>query len=356
MTDLNPKIIPIKNIYYLLAYAWEVLDISGVKNTEDESFENYYDLMASLLITGINWLIKKGLRYQYRGNIEELSILKGKIIFSDSIKSQSYIRKRMVCEFDEFNHNNTFNQIIKSTIFSLFKSAELNKDLKKKLYILYYRFDQVDLIELKKHSFAKIIFNQSNRHYKFLLNICQFVFERKISNDQNGQLTIESFTRDQSLAKLYEKFILNFYRRHLNQNQYLIHSPQVNWDLNLTQLSEESQQFLPKMQTDIAIKNQASNKTLVIDAKFYKETVSHGQFGEKPTIHSGNLYQIYTYVNNYLAQGSSVDGLLLYPTTDRELNLALPFQNQSKIYAQTINLGGDWTDIYNRLISISTLC
>lgn len=52
--------------------------------------------------------------------------------------------------------------------------------------------------------------------------------------------------------------------------------------------------MLPVMQTDIMLSK--DDKTLIIDAKYYSKTTLT-QYNVN-TLHSGNLYQIFTYVKN----------------------------------------------------------
>ena len=70
------------------------------------------------------------------------------------------------------------------------------------------------------------------------------------------------------------------------------------------------------MQTDIMLVK--DEKTLIIDAKYYSKTMQT-QY-DVHTLHSGNLYQIFTYVKNKESQLSSklheVSGMLLYARTN----------------------------------------
>ena len=52
--------------------------------------------------------------------------------------------------------------------------------------------------------------------------------------------------------------------------------------------------FLPIMQTDIFLR--LKEKILILDAKYYGRSLQQ-QF-DKYTLHSGNVYQIFTYVKN----------------------------------------------------------
>lgn len=94
---------------------------------------------------------------------------------------------------------------------------------------------------------------------------------------------------------------------------------------------------------------------LIIDAKYYTHT-TQSQF-DTHTLHSGNLYQIFTYVKNkeieLAAQPHEVSGMLLYAKTDEAV---LPnnsyMMSGNKISVKTLDLDCDFSDIANQLNKI----
>lgn len=57
--------IPIKNIFYMLSYAFQVLNEQGFKSIETEKFENVADLCAAILAKGVSKQLKQGLGREY---------------------------------------------------------------------------------------------------------------------------------------------------------------------------------------------------------------------------------------------------------------------------------------------------
>jgi len=51
----------IKNIYYMLSYAFKALQQSNYESVDSEVFENIYDLFAEIVIKGLNKQLKQGL-------------------------------------------------------------------------------------------------------------------------------------------------------------------------------------------------------------------------------------------------------------------------------------------------------
>ncbi len=95
--------IRIQNIYYMLAYAFQVLNEQGYKNIATEEFDNTAELCAAILAQGVRTQLKRGLGKEYISITEPLSTLRGKIDLSESLKTQSLWKGQMVCSYDEFS-------------------------------------------------------------------------------------------------------------------------------------------------------------------------------------------------------------------------------------------------------------
>lgn len=111
--------------------------------------------------------------------------------------------------------------------------------------------------------------------------------------------------------------------------------------------------MLPVMQTDIMLSR--GDSILIIDAKYYSN-IMQTQF-DTYSIHSGNLYQMFTYVKNKEIELTDtkhvVSGMLLYAKTDETL---LPNQNYhmsgNKISVKTLDLDCDFGKIAEQLDEI----
>ena len=84
--------IPVQNIYYMLSYAFQVLNEQGYKDIATEQFDNVAELCAAILSKGIAVQLKRGLGKEYIPQTEALSSLRGKIDITESIKTQSLLR------------------------------------------------------------------------------------------------------------------------------------------------------------------------------------------------------------------------------------------------------------------------
>ena len=338
--------IPIQNVYYMLSYAFQVLNEQGYKNIATEQFHNTGELMAAILEKGIAIQLKRGLGKEYIPQTEALSSLRGKIDIAESIKTQSMLRKQLICTYDEFSVNNTMNRIIKSTVALLLRS-NISKQRKKNLRKLMMYFGEVDFIDLHTVNW-NVQYNRNNQTYRMLISICYLVVKGLLQTQSDGGTQLMDFLDEQRMCRLYEKFILEYYRKEY-KNQITANASQISW-----QLDNEENTMLPVMQSDIML--QRGNRVLIIDAKYYEHS-TQVQF-DKHTLHSSNLYQIFTYVKNkeYELRNKEhkVSGMLLYAKTKEDVYPNNVYQmSGNQITVRTLDLNKPFADIAKQLNTIA---
>ena len=277
--------IPVQNIYYMLSYAFQALQAQNYKDLATENFHNTAELCAAILDKDISVQLKRGLGRDYLPKSESLSTLQGKLNISESIKTQTLLKKQMICTYDEFSTNTQFNQIIKSTMLLLLK-ANITNTRKKSLRNLLLFFSDVKEIDLRFVNWNQH-YNRSNQSYQMLIGICYLIYNGLLQTQTDGTTKIMDFFDEQRMCHLYEKFLLEYYRK--EHPELSANASQIAW-----QLDDSENQLLPKMQTDIMLSQ--GNNILIIDAKYYSH-MTQQQYGTN-TLHSNNLYQIFTYVKN----------------------------------------------------------
>ena len=326
----------------MLSYAFQILNEQGYKNIATEQFNNTAELMAAILEKGIAIQLKRGLGKEYISQTEALSSLRGKIDIAESIKTQSMLRKQLICTYDEFSVNSIMNRIIKSTVELLLRS-NISKQRKKNLGKLMVYFSEVDLIDLHTINW-NVQYNRNNQTYRMLISICYLVVKGLIQTQTDGITKLMDFLDEQRMCRLYEKFILEYYRREI-RNQITANASQIPW-----QLDNDENSMLPVMQSDIML--QRDDRVLIIDAKYYEHS-TQVQF-DKHTLHSGNLYQIFTYVKNkeyeLREKKHMVSGMLLYAKTDEEIYPNNVYQmSGNQITVRTLDLNLPFDEIARQL-------
>ena len=337
--------IPVQNIYYMLSYAFQALQAQNYKDLATEKFHNTAELCAAILDKGISMQLKRGLGRDYLPKSESLSTLQGKLNISESIKTQTMLKKQMICTYDEFSTNIQFNQIIKSTVLLLLK-ANITNSRKKSLRKLLLFFSDVNEIDLHFVNWNQQ-YNRSNQNYQMLIGMCYLVYKGLLTTQNNGTTKLMDFFDGQRMCRLYEKFLLEYYRK--EHPELTANASQIAW-----QLDDTENQMLPRMQTDIMLSK--NNNILIIDAKYYSH-MTQQQYGIH-TLHSNNLYQIFTYVKNKEFElrnyEHTVSGMLLYAQTDEDIipnNTYHMSGNQISVLA--LDLNQDFSKISRTLDDIA---
>lgn len=336
--------IPVQNIYYMLAYAFQVLNENGYKDIETEQFDNVGELCAAILAKGVTLQLKRGLGKEYIPQTEPLSSLRGKIDIAESIKTQSMLRKQLVCTYDDFTVNSYMNRILKSTMELLIRS-DISKARKKELRMLLVFFGDVEPLNVYDINW-RIQYNRNNQSYRMLISICYLVVKGLLQSNTSGSTKLMDFLDEQRMCRLYEKFILEYYRK--EHPEIKASASQIPW-----QLDDDFSAMLPVMQTDIMLSK--GNTVLIIDAKYYGHT-TQTQYGVH-TLHSGNLYQVFTYVKNKDAEFGNephtVSGMLLYAQTDEVVQPNHVYHmSGNKISVRTLDLNCPFKEIAAQLDGI----
>lgn len=333
--------IKIQNIYHMLAYAFQILREQGYASCGTEDFENTADLLSAILVKGVSIQIKRGLGRTYIEQTEPLSCLRGKIDVTESIKQQTLIKQQLVCTYDEFSEDTYMNRILKTSMELLLR-YDIPKARKKELRNLLLYFKDVNTLDIHTINW-KFRFNRNNQSYQMLMSVCYLLIKGLLQTTADGTVKLMQFIDEQRMCRLYEKFILEYYRKHYPQIK--TSASQIGWALD-----DGISTMLPTMQSDIMLSY--SDKTLIIDAKYYSHT-TQVQY-DVNTLHSNNLYQIFTYVKNKAVAGGEVSGMLLYARTDEEIQPDNEYMmSGNKISVKTLDLSCDFSEISAQLNAIA---
>jgi len=328
----------------MLAYAFQVLKEDNYKNITTEDFDHVEDLLAAILAKGISNQIKRGLGREYISCEDTLSSPHGKINISSSLKEQTILKRQLVCEFDELSENVFVNQILRTAALTLIRSDGVESEQKNTLKKVIFYFNNVDTLNPYNIKWSSIRYHKNNSTYKMLMYICYLVFGSLLPTTHEGSRKIMHFN-DEHMHRLYEKFVLEYYKKHYPD--YKVSASHIDWNIDDGFINS-----LPVMKSDIIL--EYNGKTLIIDTKYYNSTMQTNYLNNKRTIHSANLYQIFTYVKNKdVYHSGDVSGILLYAKTDEEITPDNSYlMDGNRIGVKTLDLNKDFTQIRRQLDKI----
>lgn len=127
----------------------------------------------------------------------------------------------------------------------------------KRVFGIYYYFFLMLTKLIYVLQIGTNIYNRSNQSYQLLLGICYLIYNGLLQTQNDGTTKIMDFFDEQRMCHLYEKFLLEYYRK--EHPELSANASQIAW-----QLDDSENQLLPKMQTDIMLSQ--GNNILIIDA------------------------------------------------------------------------------------------
>lgn len=228
----------------------------------------------------------------------------------------------------------------------LLRHARVDQEYKSELKKEMLFFSNVDTIDPTTIRWSAIRFQRNNNTYRMRISLCQLILEGMLLTTDSGECKLASFVDEQRMNRLYEKFILEYYVKECPQVRAT--ASQIPWALD-----DGIGTMLPVMQSDIMLTR--GSEVLIIDTKYYTHT-TQTQYNFH-TLHSGNLYQIFTYVKNkdreYGDQSHTVSGLLLYAATDEAIQPDNSYQmSGNKISVKTLDLNCEFAQIAAQLNKI----
>lgn len=227
--------------------------------------------------------------------------------------------------------------------------SDIELKRKKELKKLLMYFSEVDVIDLHNANW-NFRYNRNNQTYRLLISICYMVVKDLIQTQSTGKTKAVDFLDEQRMCRLYEKFILEYYKKEVPEIN--ANASKIEWQL----ADGASLDMLPEMKTDIMLSDKSGENILIIDAKYYGHTTQVNY--NKHTLHSNNLYQIFTYVKNKEAElkdkpHNSVSGMLLYAKTDEQIQPDNEYtMSGNKISVKTLDLNCDFEMIKEQLNQI----
>ena len=346
------KDIPILNVYYLLCYAWgRVQERDVTRLATLEGLSTAQDLLGKVLAGGVNHLFRRGIDRGYVERREDLASIRGKLAVSETAKRALRARARAACEFEELSVDILPNRILRTSLHGLLgRRVKLHRDVRGEVRSAYRRLDGVSRTRLKRNTFGQVQLGGNRRLYQFLLSVCRLLYESSMVDKNTGRTAFRDFRRDEAtMWALFEEFVTGFYKR--EQRVYRVNpgGRRVEWADKGSATGADLAR-IPVMDADVIF--ESAERRIILDTKYYKDTLARGRGSGTGKLHSVNLYQLLAYLRNRQATNSGRpmhEGILLYPEVSEPLRADIRLEG-FRIQARTVNLNRDWCHIHNEML------
>lgn len=340
--------IPIANLYYLLAYAWDGRESVGEQEVSGLCAQTPMDLVAELLAISAEGLLKRGLDRGYVERSEDLRRPRGKLDLSTTIKRGVLRNRRVHCRLAELRRNVPHNQVVKAGLRTLAGSESVDNELRKRLRKAAERMRGVGDAPLGRQLFRRLQLHRNNSRYRFPVRLAELVLRHLIVDPCSGTVKFPDFAASQQeMGHIFERFVRNFLAR--EQREFGVSAALISWDARYG--SAQAAGLLPTMRSDVSLKR--PGERVVIETKFYEEPLS-SHYGKR-SLRSGHLYQLLAYLRSLSADRphSDITGVLLYAGTG--FPLALDYEVHGiPLKVRSLDLDQSWKSIRSDLLAMVT--
>jgi len=345
--------IPIRNLWHMLLYAWGQTRVQNQWAVEVESAPSLDGLLCDILANLIQQRMRIGLGRDYRLHESLIRGVRGRVDFTRSMRTLAFAHGQAFCRFQVFSPDAPVNQIVRSTMSRLIHVGDFGDDraraelLRQRLRRLVRELDMVELIEVTPEYIRRV---QSQRHdtdYQLMLSICAVLAGRHMPTESAGKARMPALDRDaMTLHEVFEKFVANFYRRHLS-DWYVTPQPLLRWP------AAQESAYLPTLRPDIVLQHRRTQRIVVLDTKFTPSVLTAGQW-ETMRFNRDHLFQIYAYLRSQEHRSEHhrrATGVLLYPAAVHRVSETVNMQG-FQIRWETVDLSCQWEAIEGKLVEI----
>lgn len=256
------------------------------------------DILAKVFSKKLLNELQKGLYREYVSKEEALSMIKGKILISKSIKENTINKNKMNCKYDEFTEYNLFNAILKRAINVILFSIK-NNDVKKELNIINNIFNDISDIYISNNIILNYKLNRMNNRFLECFTLAKLIL---LNSSMDKSLGKENgFSILFEMNYLYEEYIGVLLKEVFNNTNISINTQEKSRYLLWNTLKERNEIAL---KPDIVIYKDNKPK-VIIDTKWKSSSINNREIYSQ-----SDIYQMYAYITTYT---ECEECILLYP-------------------------------------------
>ena len=261
---------------------------------------NIFEIFIRMFLNEVSVIVKRGLPCRYETVEENTAFFKGKLLFSEQVKRNSFHRKRSYAKYDLFTANRPENKLLKTTLLYLGKRTASSKN-RSDIKILLSAFSDVEVSENWEADFTRCIPDRMMKDYRTALTWCRVFLMGRSFTSFSGAETASALLFP--METLFESYVAAALKKKLSGKDFMISIQ----DKTCYLFNEPGKKFL--MKPDIVVKRKSDKAVFVLDTKWKLLDAGKANYG----ISQADMYQMYAYQKKYGAKHST----LLYPETEK---------------------------------------
>jgi len=349
--------IPVRNIWWLMLYASDLGPSANPAKLNSEDLpEDIPDLVAEILARAVEQRQRRQLTTTFRSREAVLSRVRGRIDHLTTSRRQLLAKGQVACRFEELSIDSPRNRYVRSALDSVARLVR-KPGLAHRCRGLAHGLRSQGVVGVAP-SRSQISLERFGRHDQAdqpMVTAARLAMDLALPSEEAGPNALLDPERCVHwLRRLYEKAIGGFYRLHLDEAHWLVHTGKsLNWPIE--EATAGISQVFPSMRTDIVIDRRHQPQRLVIDTKF-TGILGRGWYREQ-SLKTGYVYQLYAYLRSQehpeAPWANQAAGMLLHPAINGDFDESVVIQGHQMRFA-TVDLTASHTMIKERLLSLIT--
>lgn len=218
-TTQAEKVDALDFVYRMLSFSgflrYKILKPQAVIASETDLLE----IFINLFVTEFLHLFERKIFRSYETRTALQQFVKGRVMFSETLRISPILRHRHVVRFDEYSMNNSLNKLFKALLLQLMHQTNSRENRIKIIQGLAY-LDDVDYVSLTTELFRSIKFNRLNTDFEPLFNLAKLFFYNHQPGMTEGREKTLSFLVP--LNELFEHFVARLLSG-CNDHRYTFH-------------------------------------------------------------------------------------------------------------------------------------
>ncbi len=354
--------IPVRSMWFLLIYASELL--AQLRQPErdrilaGERDNDLMDAIAEVLVVEVEQRLRHQLTLHYRTRHADLDRVRGRIDHLRTATRRLSDQGRIACRFEELSVDSPRNRFIAHTLIYA-APLIIRKELAQRCRNAAFRMHRfgVGAVEPSRSELSRDRLAHHDAADRRMLDAAHLLRDMAIPFHARGPLDLPTLLDDAGKhRKLFESAVRGFFRYTLSGKGWSVGSRILQWSSGPLPKTG----YLPVMKTDVTLDNPAIQRRIVIETKFTDALVwGLAVGGKEPTVSSGYLYQLYSYLASQTGLGDPIadaaEGVLLFIQT----TTTQPFTEETEIQGHrmrfmSVNLGATPAEIRTRWLQCLT--
>lgn len=240
------------------------------------------------LITRYEDLMNKGLLKSYVLNTENISAVRGKLLFQQQMVNGLMRKPKFFCEYDELEYDSTENRVLLQAMTIVERTSKIEKWKMKALDHAQKLSGVVSKINVSKGRRQNMMrsYNRQNDRYKMIHQTCERLIEHEgIGDIYSGEHSVVPIFYD--MNREFEKFVGNLFLKYYEKPNWVkIQNSEYAWS--------SKGEGTRSMRPDIVIQDENGDVKNIIDVKYKDKGLT-----------TGDLYQLGFYMHEY---GKEMEG------------------------------------------------